>query len=90
MRNPILATTVGAAIIVTALATCVTGRQGLVQQLVGFQRPAVSLRQRGGAAVGICVAGVILLADRQRWRRWRRRQHANGGGSGDVGNAATK
>jgi hypothetical protein len=34
-------------------------------------------------------AGVIMLADRQRWRRWRRRRGADRGGGGSVGNAAT-
>jgi hypothetical protein len=61
VRDPTLAATVGAAIIVTAFAACATGREGPVQRRAGFQRPADSLRQRGRAAVR--VAGVILLAD---------------------------
>ncbi len=55
--------------------------------MLGFQHLADSLRQHGGAAVGIHVAGVIILADQ---RPWQRRRHANGGGGGGVGNAATK
>jgi hypothetical protein len=38
------------------------------------------------AAVGVCVAGVNLLAEQ---RQWRRRRHANSGGGGGSGNAAT-
>jgi hypothetical protein len=39
-----------------------------------------------GAAVGVCVAGIILLANQWRWwRQW----HANNGGGSSVGNAAT-
>ncbi len=49
--------------------------------------PGRQLARRGGAAVGVRVAGVILLADQRRWR-WQRR--ADGGGGGGVGNAATK
>jgi hypothetical protein len=48
---------------------------------------SLSLQHHGGAAVGVCVAGINLHADRRRWRRWR---CANGGGGGGVGNAATK
>ena len=87
MRNPTSAATVGATIIVTALAARATGREGPVQRRTGFQRPADSLRQRGGAAVGVHVADVNLHAGRGQWRR---RWHANGGGIGGVGNAATK
>jgi hypothetical protein len=35
-------------------------------------------------------AGVILLANQRRWRRWRWRQGANRGGGSGVGNAAAK
>ncbi len=90
MHDPTLAATIGAAIIVIALAARATGREGPVQQCVGFQRQADSLHQCWGAAVGVCVAGVILLADRRRWRQWRWWGRADGGGGGGVGNAATK
>jgi hypothetical protein len=66
VRNSTLAPTAGAAIIVAAFAARATSREGPIQQRVGFQRLADSLHQHGGAAVGVCVAGVILLAD-QRW-----------------------
>jgi hypothetical protein len=67
-----LAATISAAIIIAAFAARTTSREGRVQQRTGFQCPADSWRQCGGAAVGICVAGVILLADRRWWRwRWR-------------------
>ncbi len=87
VRNPTSATTVGAATIVTVFAACATGREGPVQQCMGLQRPADSLRQCGGAAVGFCVAVVILLTDQQQWQQW---QRANSGGGGGVGNVATK
>ncbi len=90
MRNPTLAATVGDAIIVAAFAACATNQEGPVQQRAGFQRLADSLRQHGRAAVGIRVAGVILLANQQRWRLWRWRRRADGGGGGGIGNAATK
>jgi hypothetical protein len=88
VHDPTLAATAGAAIIVAAFAAPATGREGLVQQCAGFQCPADGLRQRSGAAVCICVAGVILHADQQLWRQWQ--WHANGGGSGSVGNVAIK
>jgi hypothetical protein len=87
VRNPTSAATIGATIIVAAFAARPTGREGPVQQRAGFQCLADSLHRHGGDAVGVCVAGIILLADQRRWRRWR---GANGGGSGGVGNAATK
>jgi hypothetical protein len=61
VHDPTSATTVGATIIITALAARATGREGPVQLCLGFQRPADSLRQHGGAAVGIRVAGVITI-----------------------------
>jgi hypothetical protein len=70
-----------------AFATRATSREGPIQQRVGFLRPADSLCQRGRAAVGVHVAGVILLADQ---RRWGQRRRANGGSGGGVSNAATK
>jgi hypothetical protein len=87
VRDPTLAATIGAAIIVAAFAIRTTGREGTVQRCTGFQCPEDSLRRRSGAAVGIHVAGTILLADQ---RQRRRQQRADGGGSGVVGNAATK
>ncbi len=87
VRDPTSAANVGATILVAAFAARATSREGPVQQCAGFQCPADSLRQRGRASVGVCVAGIILLANRRRWR-WR--QHADGGGGGSVGNAATK
>ncbi len=90
VRNPTSAATISSAIIITALAARATGLEGSVQQRTGFQCPADSLHRRGGAAFGIRVAGVILLAEQWRWRRRWQRQHANSGGGGSVGNAATK
>jgi hypothetical protein len=87
VRDPTSAATAGAAIIVATFAARATGREGLVQQRAGLQRPADSLRQRDWAAVGVCVAGDILLANQ---RQWRRRQHADGGGGDGVGNAINK
>jgi hypothetical protein len=90
VRDSTLATTVCAAIIVTAFAVCTTGWEGQVQRCAGFQRPADSLHQCGGAAVGVRVADVILLANQRRWQRWWWRWRANDGGGGGVGNTATK
>jgi hypothetical protein len=87
VRDPTSAATVGATIIIAAFAAHGTGQEGPVQQRVGFQCPTDSLGQCGGAAVGIHVAGVILLANQRRWRWWWR---ADSGGGGGVGNAATK
>ncbi len=49
--------------------------------------PADGVHQCGGAAVNVCVAGVNLHADQ---RQWLRRQRADSGGGGGVGNVATK
>ncbi len=87
MRDPTSAATIGATIIVAPFAARATRQEGPVQRRAGFQRLADSLRRRGGAAVGVRVAGIIFLTNR-RW--WRRRQHANGGSGGSVSNAATK
>jgi hypothetical protein len=49
--------------------------------------PSLNLQRHGGAAVGICVAGVNHHANQ---RQWQRQQHAGGGSGGGVGNVATK
>jgi hypothetical protein len=71
MRNPTLAAAASVAIIVAAItfaafAAWATGREWPVQQCTGFHCPADSVHQRGRAAIGVCGAGVILLAN-QRW-----------------------
>ena len=85
VRDPTLAAAASAIIIIATFAARATSREGLAQQHTGIQRPADGVRQHGRAAVGICVAGVILHANqRQQWQ-WR----ADGCGCG-VGSAATK
>jgi hypothetical protein len=48
VRDPTLAGTTSATIIVAAFAARVTGWEGPVKQRMGFQRPADSLRRHGG------------------------------------------
>jgi hypothetical protein len=83
------AATIGATIIIATFDTRATGWEGPVQQRVGFQHPADSLRRCGGAAISIHVAGVILLGDQRQWRQ-RQRQRADGGSGDGVGNATIK
>ncbi len=49
--------------------------------------PLFNSRQSGGAAVSICVAGINLHTNQQRWQQ---RQRADGYGGGGVGNVAIK
>jgi hypothetical protein len=61
VHDPTLAATNGATIIIAAFAARTAGKEGAVQQRAGFQHPADSLRQRGGAAVGVACTDVAGL-----------------------------
>jgi hypothetical protein len=80
--------TAGATIIVAAFATRVTGQEGRSKNLraSNTRQTACPDVARLKAAVGICVAGVILHANGRQWRRRR----AKGSGRSGVGNVATK
>jgi hypothetical protein len=78
VRNPTSAATVGAAIIITTLATCATGWEGPVQRRAEFQCLADSSHRRGGAAVGVHVAQASSSLPTN-----------GGGGSGSGGGVTT-